>query len=296
MTAPRFEAAPVTRGITINVTDRVYAQLVEMARKAGRTTNVQAQLLFEAAYSARCKPTGDRELDEAVQAMDAPRPVLTGREAAHAAIVARAALEGSLPPKLHALGGGMAEDKPEQVPPASETPAPDTAPALVGTTPTLVIVDEPLPMATEGFERAVNPAPEPPAALTIPLGPEETSDDEPDPEPAAPAGDPAPPAPADEPAEPAAAEALAEEPPAAAPAGGGGAPVPDPAAPEIAPPQADAHRGPKAAPVEPLAAAQPGVSQATIRYMRSLRACGNSAGEIADIVGLPVETVNEVLG
>ncbi len=71
MTAPpRFNAGPETRGITITVNERVYAGLVDMARAASRTPNVQAQLLFEAAYSARCKPTGDRDLDAAVAAID----------------------------------------------------------------------------------------------------------------------------------------------------------------------------------------------------------------------------------
>jgi len=40
-----------------------------MAETAGVSCALYAQQLFEAAYSARCKPTGDRDLDEAVAKM-----------------------------------------------------------------------------------------------------------------------------------------------------------------------------------------------------------------------------------
>lgn len=75
MTAPsRFDASKPTVRLTVHVSERVFANLDAMARKAGRTPALQAQLLFDAAYAARCKPTGDRDLDEAVAAIDAPPP------------------------------------------------------------------------------------------------------------------------------------------------------------------------------------------------------------------------------
>ena len=43
-----------TRAITIHVSDRVYAGLIERGRKAGYTPTLYAKLLFEAAYAARC--------------------------------------------------------------------------------------------------------------------------------------------------------------------------------------------------------------------------------------------------
>jgi hypothetical protein len=133
MTAPpRFNAGPETRGITITVNERVYAGLVDMARAASRTPNVQAQLLFEAAYSARCKPTGDRDLDAAVAAMDEPGPLgsplpeglrVTGirhasldeggprdpdNPAHHSLPMAVIAIASRV--AAEAMGGGMAED------------------------------------------------------------------------------------------------------------------------------------------------------------------------------------------
>ena len=61
-----------TRALTITVPEGLYGRFVEMARKQGMTPAVYGKLLFEAAYSARCGATGDRELDAAVAAIDAP--------------------------------------------------------------------------------------------------------------------------------------------------------------------------------------------------------------------------------
>jgi hypothetical protein len=71
---PRFDAARDSRPITLQLSEKVFAGLEAMARKAGRSPTLQAQLLFDAAYAARCKPTGDRDLDEAVAGIDAPAP------------------------------------------------------------------------------------------------------------------------------------------------------------------------------------------------------------------------------
>ena len=49
-----------------------FGRLVEMARKAHRTPSAYAADLFQAAYSARCAPTGDRDLDGAVARLGTP--------------------------------------------------------------------------------------------------------------------------------------------------------------------------------------------------------------------------------
>lgn len=68
-------ADPVIYTLIIRASEKVYGGLVKMARRAGRTPALEAQLLFDAAYSARCRPTGDRDLDAAVAAIDqAPAP------------------------------------------------------------------------------------------------------------------------------------------------------------------------------------------------------------------------------
>ncbi len=285
MTAPpRFNAGPETRGITITVNERVYAGLVDMARAASRTPNVQAQLLFEAAYSARCRPTGDRDLDAAVAAMDEPgsgaeraslpapalrpvtarevtKPILTARQAAHAAIVARAKaavssrLDASSParhaaplaaiahdakPVAETMGGGMAEIPSPAVTKAENTHVDD---AFVAPHPT-------------GEDVASQDAPD---AMGVAEGPAV----EPVPAAAEPAG-----APVEAPSEPVGVAAPAVV--------GAGAPA------ETAP-------APAAAPSEPL------ISAATLKYMRTLKSIGNSMDEIADMVGLPVKAVREAL-
>ncbi|MEW9304517.1 hypothetical protein [Labrys neptuniae] len=60
--------------VNITVDSRVYIGLQKLARTAGMTTTGYATQLFSAAYTARHKPTGDRELDEAVAQMSAPAP------------------------------------------------------------------------------------------------------------------------------------------------------------------------------------------------------------------------------
>jgi Skp family chaperone for outer membrane proteins len=60
------------RGLSISVPEPQYARLVEMARKAGRTPAAYAADLFQAAYSARAKPTGDAALDAAVAGLGTP--------------------------------------------------------------------------------------------------------------------------------------------------------------------------------------------------------------------------------
>lgn len=61
--------------IGFDVSSRLADNLAAMARKRGQSRDAFAQTLFDAAYSARCKPTGDRELDAAVAAIDAPKPL-----------------------------------------------------------------------------------------------------------------------------------------------------------------------------------------------------------------------------
>lgn len=62
------------RIIELPVREAMFAKLVELARKAGRTPAQYAFELFEAAYSARCAPTGDAELDAAVAGIDVKHP------------------------------------------------------------------------------------------------------------------------------------------------------------------------------------------------------------------------------
>jgi hypothetical protein len=61
------------RIIELPVREAMFARLVELARKQGRTPAQYAFELFEAAYSARSAPTGDRALDAAVAAIDMRR-------------------------------------------------------------------------------------------------------------------------------------------------------------------------------------------------------------------------------
>jgi hypothetical protein len=56
-----------TRRLFVDVSDRVADNLAVMALKAGVSRNLYVSQLFNAAYSARCAPTGDRELDAAMQ-------------------------------------------------------------------------------------------------------------------------------------------------------------------------------------------------------------------------------------
>lgn len=58
--------------ITFTVDGLVYTGLSRMAKTANVATGRMALRLFEAAYSARCKPTGDVALDAEVAKIDAP--------------------------------------------------------------------------------------------------------------------------------------------------------------------------------------------------------------------------------
>jgi transposase len=63
------------RVIELKLPEAQFGKLVEMARKAARTPSAYATDLFQAAYSARCAPTGDAALDAAVTNMDAAGPI-----------------------------------------------------------------------------------------------------------------------------------------------------------------------------------------------------------------------------
>jgi len=263
MTAPpRFNAGPETRGITITVNERVYAGLVDMARAAARTPSVQAQLLFDAAYSARCKPTGDRDLDAAVAAMDEPAPLgsplpgglrVTGNR--HASldeggprdpdnpahhILPMAVIAIASRVAAEAMGGGMAE-----------------APAAAVTETENDHVDDASVTAHASAEEVAS------QDASGAMGVTEDPAVEPVPAAAEPAG-----APVETPSEPVGVAAPAVV--------GAGEP-------------ADTAPAPAAAPSEPL------ISAATLKYMRTLRSIGNSMDEIADMVGLPVKAVREAL-
>lgn len=54
------------RQITVKVPHKVHAMINSMGAKAGQTTTDYATTLLMAAYTARCKETGDRNLDAAV--------------------------------------------------------------------------------------------------------------------------------------------------------------------------------------------------------------------------------------
>jgi hypothetical protein len=76
MSTPSFAAPGETRGLTIHVSDRVFAGLVDRARVAGYTPALYAKLLFEAAYAARCgKGEGDPLLEACVAKSLDRRPV-----------------------------------------------------------------------------------------------------------------------------------------------------------------------------------------------------------------------------
>lgn len=60
------------RVIEIRLVEAQFGKLVEMARKANRTPSSYAGDLFQAAYAARTQPTGDRALDAEVARMGAP--------------------------------------------------------------------------------------------------------------------------------------------------------------------------------------------------------------------------------
>ena len=58
---------PIDRkDICISVSALIYDRIGEMALEAGISRSGYASRLLEAAYAARCRPTGDRDLDSAV--------------------------------------------------------------------------------------------------------------------------------------------------------------------------------------------------------------------------------------
>jgi len=62
-----FDALPRgTRRLFVDVSDKAAECLAVMASKAGVSRNLYVSQLFNAAYAARCAPTGDRALDAAV--------------------------------------------------------------------------------------------------------------------------------------------------------------------------------------------------------------------------------------
>ncbi|MCO4053426.1 MAG: hypothetical protein HEQ16_05125 [Bosea sp.] len=60
------------RVIELKLPEAQFGKLVEMARKAARTPSAYATDLFQAAYSARCAPTGDVALDAQVGRLGTP--------------------------------------------------------------------------------------------------------------------------------------------------------------------------------------------------------------------------------
>lgn len=54
------------RQINIPVDGRVYERLAEHAKKASMPVGTYARMLFDAAYAARCRETGDFDLDATV--------------------------------------------------------------------------------------------------------------------------------------------------------------------------------------------------------------------------------------
>ena len=282
MTAPPTYRNPSPSvPLTILASERVFANLQRMAREAGRTPAQQAQMLFDAAYSARCKPTGDKALDRAVATMEDARPaepdevilppvpltpatipvvikpVLTARQAAHAAIVARA--KAAVPGDL----GGR------RMPP--EPPTPWKLPAEPE--PVFVGIDPVAPVETMGGGMSEPAAPD----ITQPEdGHAGTTE-------CAMASAPAAPPAAGEAAEAGEVVRPAEgaEGPDAPAVEGGEPPVPE----ARGAPESDAAPAPEAVTI----------SAATLKYMRTLKSIGNDAAEIADMTGLPVQAVREAL-
>lgn len=80
-----------TRSVTITLSDRVYAGLIEHGRKAGYTPSLMAKLLFEAAYAARVgKSVDDPVLEACVGRSLDRRPVAPPTPAAETRIVREA--------------------------------------------------------------------------------------------------------------------------------------------------------------------------------------------------------------
>lgn len=110
-----------SRSVTITMPETVYTRLVEQARKFGRTPAARATELFMAAYAAHHGPTGMKEMDEAVERLNAASKASTGRPA----VVA-----GEIPlPPVPLLPASPPPDpraEPRGEPPPSPPPRPPT--------------------------------------------------------------------------------------------------------------------------------------------------------------------------
>ena len=91
------------RIVHLPLREPVFARLVEMARKAGRTTEQQALDLFEAAYAARCAPTGDAALDREVSRSGERGAERAAREAMERAVEEAARIKRSFAAQIEAL-------------------------------------------------------------------------------------------------------------------------------------------------------------------------------------------------
>lgn len=67
------QAAPLVP-VEIMISTRMHERMGERAKKAGQPLAVYARLLLEAAWSARCGPTGDDALDAAVASIPEAGP------------------------------------------------------------------------------------------------------------------------------------------------------------------------------------------------------------------------------
>ncbi len=68
------------RVIDLKLPEAQFAKLIDMARKANATPSAYANSLFQVAYTARCAPTGDRDLEEAVGSAGTPAETLQIQE------------------------------------------------------------------------------------------------------------------------------------------------------------------------------------------------------------------------
>lgn len=68
MPRPVATKAVTRRQLNIGIDELVFERLTKMANAAGMPVSSYARVLFEAAYSARCAETGDRDLDATVAA------------------------------------------------------------------------------------------------------------------------------------------------------------------------------------------------------------------------------------
>lgn len=91
----RTEVAQQSHQINITVSPVVHQKLAAMAKEAGAPVSTYARMLFDAAYAARHKPTGDAALDASVA-----RILLLHRHGVPPAVIAEVV---ELPPGLVSL-------------------------------------------------------------------------------------------------------------------------------------------------------------------------------------------------